>query len=405
MTAARPTESKGHLLVVDDDFTTRHMLKRQLQRNGYTVDCASCGKSALTKLKTESFSAILSDLNMPHLDGLSLLREIRNQDLQTPVLLLTGDPSMDSAIEAVELGAFRYLRKPIDLVELRKVLDVAVHRSRVQQLTMSHNEAAEFVGDAGSTLFEDILDSVYMAYQPLVRKIDGEGETIYGVEALLRASHPRYKHPGQVICGAEALGRLAELGLTIRARIREDMRRLLSHWRVFINLHPLELGTGALYRCASLFDTPERVVFEITERVRLREVKEPREAIDALRDLGFKMAVDDLGEGYSSVKSLTLLEPEYVKLDMSLIRDIHLDRRRRTMVEGLIGVCHSMGATVVAEGVETDDERQTLHKLGADILQGYFFARPLPLSQLMKLPLVTGHEAQPPMFATAPGPT
>ena len=394
MSATQTTDgTKGHVLVVDDDVTTRMALKRQCERLGYSVECASSGKTALEKLSGGGFSAILSDLNMPQLDGLSLLRAIRDEDLQTPVLLLTGDPTMDSAIEAVALGAFRYLRKPVDASELKNVLEIAVHRGRVQRLAAPTEDAAEFLGDDGSSLFEEILETVYMAYQPLVRSVAGQPEEVYGVEALLRAQHPRYKHPGQVIGAAEALGRLDELGLTIRTRIREDMRLFPSVWRVFVNLHPLELGTGVLRRCASLFEFPERVVFEITERVRLREVEAPRAAVDALRDLGFKTAVDDLGEGYSSVTSLTLLSPEYVKLDMSLIRDIHLDSRRKTMVGGLIAVCHSMGSKVVAEGVETADEQRTLQLLGADILQGYHFARPVPVAELLALPLVSASPA------------
>ena len=170
MSATETTDgTKGHLLVVDDDVTIRMALKRQCERLGYTVECASSGKNALEKLTKGGFSAVLSDLNMPHLDGLSLLRAIRDEDLQTPVLLLTGDPTMDSAIEAVALGAFRYLRKPVDPNELKHVLEIAVHRGRVQRLAAPTDDAAEFVGDKGSLLFEEILETVYMAYQPLVR--------------------------------------------------------------------------------------------------------------------------------------------------------------------------------------------------------------------------------------------
>lgn len=389
----------NRILVVDDDALLRKQLDLQLSRLGYDVVCAENSALALKHIKSSSFGAIVSDVHMPCGDGIALLKSIRTVDHHVPVLLLTGEPTMDTAIEAVALGAYRYLRKPVDMRELKSLLGEAIRVHRLRQRHTQNDEAAEFETPEGEALFESILETVYMAYQPLVQSTSDSPASMMGVEALLRAKHPRYTYPGQLIAAAEALDRLDDLGVVIRSNIRADIPQMPSAWKVFINLHPLELSSQALLECARQFPNPERIVFEITERVRLREVNDPRGSIDTLRSMGYQIAVDDLGEGYSSVNSLTLLEPEYVKLDMSLIRDIHMDRRRKTMVGGLVAVCRSMGAEIVAEGVETINELHALHHLNCDYLQGYFFARPMALEDLLQTAI-----AKAPIAVAAPPP-
>jgi EAL domain-containing protein (putative c-di-GMP-specific phosphodiesterase class I) len=92
--------------------------------------------------------------------------------------------------------------------------------------------------------------------------------------------------------------------------------------------------------------------------------------------MGFRIAVDDLGAGYAGLTSFALLEPEIVKLDMTLIRDVHQSRTRQNLIRSMTGLCKDMGMLVVGEGVETIEERETLRELGCDLLQGYLFAKP-----------------------------
>jgi EAL domain-containing protein (putative c-di-GMP-specific phosphodiesterase class I) len=118
------------------------------------------------------------------------------------------------------------------------------------------------------------------------------------------------------------------------------------------------------------------VVLEITERAALEEVDDVPGRAQRLRDLGFGLAVDDLGAGYAGLNSFAQLAPEYVKLDITLVSGIHRDRLRRKLIRSLTTLCSDMGITVVAEGVETPDERDTLVELGCDLLQGYLLGRP-----------------------------
>jgi EAL domain-containing protein (putative c-di-GMP-specific phosphodiesterase class I) len=152
---------------------------------------------------------------------------------------------------------------------------------------------------------------------------------------------------------------------------------------VFVNLHVLDLLDDQLYADSSpLLPYARRIHFEITERMALEKVPDTRERVARLRQHGYRIAVDDLGEGYSGLNSFAALEPDAVKLDMSLIRDLDRVAAKRKLVQTLVGLCRELGTPLVAEGVERKEEVAALVDLGVDLLQGFYFAHPdypLPL--------------------------
>ena len=119
---------------------------------------------------------------------------------------------------------------------------------------------------------------------------------------------------------------------------------------------------------------PRRV--EITERARLEQVGDPLPRVTRLRELGFRIAIDDIGAGYSGLTSFVTLEPDLLKLDMSLVRDVHDSPIKQRLVTAMVDLCADLGTPLVAEGVETIEERDCLVGLGCDIFQGYLFAKP-----------------------------
>jgi EAL domain-containing protein (putative c-di-GMP-specific phosphodiesterase class I) len=146
---------------------------------------------------------------------------------------------------------------------------------------------------------------------------------------------------------------------------------------IFVNLHVLDLVDEDLYDPATpLAAFAGRVYFEITERAALEKVHDVRERVARLRALGYRIAVDDLGEGYSGLTSFAQLEPEAVKLDMSLIRGVDIVPMKKKLVRAMATLCRELDARLIAEGVETEAERDTLIELGGDLLQGYLFAKP-----------------------------
>ena len=150
-----------------------------------------------------------------------------------------------------------------------------------------------------------------------------------------------------------------------------------EHSIFFVNLHPEDLSDEALFDESSpLTPFAHRVVLEVTERASLEHIGNVRERVARLRALGFRIALDDLGAGYAGLTSFTQLEPEFVKLDMALIRGIHLNDMKRKIVRSMVELCHDMGKSIIAEGVEVLEEKQVLVDLGCDLLQGYLLGRP-----------------------------
>jgi len=371
--------TKAWVLLVDDEPELLRGVCRGLKQQGYNVTEARNGEEAVGHLSRRSFDVVVSDIVMPGMDGIQLLRQIRQHDLHVPVVLMTGAPAVSTAVQALEYGAFHYLTKPVDLEALDQVVGKAV---RLHRMARVKEQAAELLGNAGAlgadkagleASFDRAMQTMWMAYQPI---LNVRTQKIFGYEALLRSTEPSLPHPGAVIDAAMRLGRIESLGRAIRALAAEPIDET-QDFSLFVNLHVTDLTDPALSDSNSpLSKIASRVVLEITERSSLDEVKDARRRVSALREIGFRIAVDDLGAGYAGLSSFTLLEPEIVKLDMSLIRDIHITSTKQKVVRSMTALSKDMGMTVVAEGVETREERDCLVDLGCDLLQGFLFAKP-----------------------------
>jgi EAL domain-containing protein (putative c-di-GMP-specific phosphodiesterase class I) len=200
---------------------------------------------------------------------------------------------------------------------------------------------------------------------------------LYGYEALVRTTEPTLPHPGAIIDAAERLGKLKVLGHAIREAAARGFRNAPEDAVLFVNLHPHDLNDDAiLHPDAALTKLAHRVVLEITERAAVADGQDVRDRVAALRAIGYRIAIDDLGAGYAGLTAFAQLEPEVVKLDMSLVRDVHQQGTKRKLIRSMTELCHDMGRMVVAEGIESAEERDALAKLGCELMQGYLFARP-----------------------------
>lgn len=375
----RKAETKAWVLVVDDEPELLRGVSRGLKLQGYSVTEARNGEEAVQHLSRRAFDVVVSDIVMPGMGGIQLLKEVRQHDLHVPVVLMTGEPAVSTAVQALEYGAFHYLTKPVESEALDTIVQKAV---RMHRMARVKQQAAELLGHAGAlgtdragleASFDRAVSSMWMAYHPI---IDVNKKLIFGYEALLRSTEPSLPHPGAVIDAAMRLGRLESLGRAIRSLASEPIPAD-ADFSLFVNLHVTDLTDPSLSDPESpLSKIAHRVVLEITERSSLDEVKDARRRVAALREMGFRIAVDDLGAGYAGLSSFTLLEPEIVKLDMSLVRDIHVTSTKQKVVRSMTALSKDMGMTVVAEGVETREERDCLVDLGCDLLQGFLFAKP-----------------------------
>jgi EAL domain-containing protein (putative c-di-GMP-specific phosphodiesterase class I) len=376
------TEPRPRILLVDDDDVLVRSYARVLGQDDYDVEIRLDGEAAVEAIRRQSFDVVLSDIDMPRLGGLGLLERIRAHDVDLPVVLITGAPSLETAMAAIEHGALRYLPKPVDSDRLRAITADAV---RLHRLARAKRRALDIAGDAERKVgdhaglvssFGSALQSLWIAYQPIVSWSRRE---VFGYEALLRSREPKLPHPGAVLDAAERLDRLHELGRAIRALAAAPAVPLPRGAMLFVNLHTQDLLDDSLFDEACPLSTmAARVVLEITERASLHAVRDVQLRIGRLRAMGFRIAVDDLGAGYAGLTSFAQLEPEVVKLDMSLVRGVHTQPTKQTLVRTMITMCRELGMQVVAEGIETPEERDAIVEAGCDLLQGYLFARPGP---------------------------
>ncbi len=376
-----PPRHGGTVLVAEDDEALLYMQVQFMRAEGYQVVEAANGEIASKILDSNDIDVLVSDIQMPIMDGLELLRIASERHPDVPVILATAQPSLVSAVQAVERGAFCYLSKPFSIRELARRMSQAM---QLRQLARIKRKALALSGLPGGltddpegllTSFEEVLRNLGIAYQPIAKAENG---ALFGHEALLRSGSSALPHPGALLQAAERLERTAELGRAIRARaaapLLDDAH---AGGTLFVNLHPRDLADERLYgRDEPLSRMADRVVLEISERASLDGLGDVPSRIARLRELGFRIAVDDLGAGYAGLSSFVALEPDIVKLDMSLVRDVDREPLRREVVRSLTNLCHKMGIQVVAEGIETEAERRTVTELGCDLLQGFLLGRP-----------------------------
>lgn len=369
----------GTVLLVDDEPEALRAFERMLRASGFVVEAFTSPREAVNRIAAGGVHVVVSDITMPQMTGVELLRTIRAYDADLPVVLVTGLPALESATDAVEYGAFKYIVKPFET----EVLTTAVERARkLYRLARMKREALKLLGAnavsadrAGlEAAFDSALDSMWLAFQPILRASDG---SVFGYEALLRTEEPTLIRPPLVVDAAERLHSLPRLGRRVRDLAAAAMQGASPEACLFLNLHPADLADEQLFDAlAPLTQLASRVILEVTERAAIEEVDDVERRVHELRQRGFRIAVDDLGAGYAGLSSFALLEPEIVKLDVSLLRDIDQSPVKQKLVASMTSLCKDMGFLVVAEGIETVAERDCVVSLGCDLLQGFLFARP-----------------------------
>lgn len=380
----RPTgRSRGRVLFAEDDVALRNAISRILLREGYEIVPAGDGVEARALLAAGRIDAVVSDIVMPGMDGFDLLEAVRAQDPDIPVIFITGKPDLQTAMRAVEFGAMRYLTKPVDPAALLEVVEKAVRAHRVTELRRNASPVVTRQSDNEVILAEHLDDALtgalrelHLAFQPIV---SWREQRVVAYEALMRTRDKRLPSPPAILDAAERLGRLPELGRRVRELAARAIDDLDPELRLFVNIHPSDLDDDCLYRIdMPLSRHAQRVTIEVTEREALGDALRARKHLLALRTLGYSVAVDDLGAGYAGLTSFATLSPEVVKIDMSLVRGIDANLVTQRIIRSVVALCRDMRVNLVAEGVETAAERDTLLSLGCDLLQGYFFGRPAP---------------------------
>jgi EAL domain-containing protein (putative c-di-GMP-specific phosphodiesterase class I) len=225
-----------------------------------------------------------------------------------------------------------------------------------------------------------VRERVVTAYQPILKLAD---RSVLGYEALSRGARGSGFETADLLFGAaEDHGLLLELDRLCRNRALLSTGRISSAARVFVNTLPATIRDPH-FRGKALIDfldralvAPQRIVIEITEKLVIENYALFREAMAYFSDLGMSFAVDDVGAGYSGLEAIARLKPAFLKIDIALVRDVHVSRVNRAMVKAIVGLGAGIGATVIAEGIQADAEVVALREMGIEWGQGFLLARP-----------------------------
>jgi EAL domain-containing protein (putative c-di-GMP-specific phosphodiesterase class I)/CheY-like chemotaxis protein len=383
----------SHILLVDDDKSVLAAYSRSLAKT-HTVTTIDCPQKALSLIKKEPiFDVIVSDIMMPIMDGLAFLSEVKEYIPSSSRIVLSGHMTTDLALRAInECMAFRYLTKPVAAGVLAKTIDQALETQKATRVPSSDfhftpKDRALLV-DFDKALADDLLE---LHYQP---KIDMKTGYVSSAEALLRWDHPKYGKisPAHLIPLIEQSGRSDNLARWVIRKTCHQVAKWTFEDGVLIKVS-LNLSPSNFYKdnfvdyVRNILEESccpaELLEFEVTENLKVSTEESLRHDLQALKDMGITLSVDDFGAGYSSFDQLSKLPITQLKLDRSLMNDIPKSKKNRAIVTSLIGLSHSLGLSVVAEGVEKKEQADFLNEAGCDYGQGFLYSPAIEASRFM----------------------
>ena len=385
------------VLIADDEESVLDVLSALMAAES-DLEVAGSARDAETAIQLatrEQPDVAILDVRMPGGGGPRAAREILRRSPASKIIALSAHEEVDSVLEMLRAGALGYVVKG----DSTDAIVRAIHRSLEQQGTFS----SQVTGDMAHALAEQLHlvsqgaqqrrqvledriarvldgdgDELFMAYQPIFDLQDGGG--VVGLEALARFTSPPDRSTDTWLAEAEAVGRLLELELACLRTALGDLERLPENAYLSLNVSPATAIAPELHEVLDGLP-PERVVLEMTEHARVDDYPVLKAALRGFRERGIRLAIDDAGAGFASLRHIVLLHPDFIKLDMTLTRDVHVDETRRALVLALVAFGSQIGASVVAEGVETAEQLATLRQAGVQFGQGFHLARPKALPE------------------------
>ena len=361
MTTVAPT-----VLFVDDDVRVLEGIALTLRHRPFRVLTAGSAREGLECLGNEPVSVVVSDEHMPGTGGTAFLTEVRRRHPSTVRIILSGSADPQVIARAVnQASLFRYLLKPCTPADLTLAVEQGIEAHAMHRFHRSPSTVALDL--------DEVIDHFLFHMQPI---FSAAGQLL-AHEALLRLP-PRFSADvADVLAAAERDDRIWEVERAIRTAVARRIPSRPASTSVFVNLHPYALLDPQIYTTRDpLAPYAQAVVLEITERGSLTEIDDLSGRVRALRDIGYRIAIDDMGSGYSGLTTFTSLLPDFVKFDRELTSGMHASPAKRQLVSSIAAVCRSFGIATVAEGIEDRDDLQAACEVGCTYLQGYLLGRP-----------------------------
>lgn len=390
----------ARILLVDDQPVNLQLLVKVLRSAGIDQVLATTDpQDAVDRFVEFQPDLVLLDLHMPRLDGFAVMEQLRllsGPDDFLPIIVITADVTTETRSRALASGANDFLTKPFErtevLLRIGNLLDTrALHRRLDERRTelevelhrrqeAERREAAELAERACRIRSVIADDRVRLVYQPIVEVSSG---AVVGVEALARFDAEPARGPDAWFAEAATVSLEVELEIHALRRALAVLPELRPTVYLSVNLSPSVLMSGALDGAGGTV-VDRRLVIELTEHAEVTDYDLVHARLAGLRARGVRVAVDDAGAGYASLRHILRLRPDIIKLDRTLTGGIAHDPVRRALASSLVSFARELGGTLVAEGVETSDELAALRRLGIPYAQGYHLGRPGPLAEAQR---------------------
>ncbi len=374
-------EDPMNVWVADDEPLVRKALGRLLRASGYSVRLFETGDALLEALPevAEVPEVIICDGDMPGTHGLDVLARVRMMAPSAARVMYTAYQPTGRVVEAFNTGAVqRFIRKGQDAHEIEACLATLAEERKVLGTTAQRRDNAMRV--AFEQLLADRLCTLFL--QPIY---DAGDRHIVAAEALLRSRHDAFRGPLDIIDAARAFGREHALQAVLSEIVAEHRQTIPAEVDVFMNVDPAVLKSPERLdeAFAPVYPHAAGIVVEITERAQLGDTGAWEKSVQVLREKGFRLALDDVGAGYNSLGAVVAVNPDVIKLDISLVSGLHQDRAKADLVRLLSEFANRQNVATVGEGIEEPEEAARCTELGVRLLQGYHLARPMPIEDLM----------------------
>lgn len=354
------------------------------------VAAAATVEDAIEGARLHHPDVCVLDVAMPGGGGPLAARGIHAVCPAARLVALSGRADRESVIAMLQAGVAGYLVKGAPAEEILE----GVHRASRGEWVLSRAVAGSVFDELNTRLARDerrdrrlraiaerieatLADGLLsMVFQP-IRELPA-GPAV-GYEALARFEHKPRRSPDVWFAEAAEVGMLLALELTAVRAALDALPGLPASAYMAINVSPSTLCAPALRELVRASGAASRVVIEATEHVPIDDYQVAGEALAALRADGVRFAVDDAGAGFASLRHIVRLAPEFIKIDGAITRQVDADRGQRALTKALVAFAAETGATIVAEGLETDTQIAAVHELGVALGQGYRLGRPSPV--------------------------
>ena len=376
------SEDRLSIWMVDDDTMVRRATERLLTHLRQDVRLFDRGAELVEALPDAARAPdlILADNDMPGMSGLEVLRRVRSLSPAAARVLYTAHAPGPAIVDAFNLGTVqRCVNKSDGIPALEAILAQIMAERRSGGRMAAHVEEDRVRLDVDDLINQRRLT---LFVQPIY---DARTGAWVACEALMRSRHPAFKGPIEILDAAKHCDRQLDLQRVLAILSRDIRDQLPPEVSLFVNVDPAVLRSVKRLddSLSALYPVSKGIVLELTERARLSHEPGWERVVQRMRDLGFRVALDDVGAGYNSLGAVAAVQPEVIKVDMSLISGVHLDARKAELVRILCDYAARYDLLTVAEGIEHQEEADVCEGLGIRWLQGFHLGRPMPLDQML----------------------